>query len=69
MTATLVSLLAGAIGIIVAFIAGQRQGGRNANARRAADLLKDVSEAKAIEDAIAGRSDADNRKELGKWGR
>lgn len=69
MTTTLVSLLIAAIGVIAAFIAGQRQGGKVASAKTDRDRLDDISEAKAIEDAIAGRTDAENRKELGKWSR
>lgn len=76
MTALLWSILAkvapavvGAALVIGAWFAGRRGGAADERARQAGARLEDVSEAKRIEDAVAGRTDAENRKELGKWAR
>lgn len=76
MTALLWSLIAkvapallGAALVVSAWFAGRRGGAADERAKQAGARLDDVSEAKRIEDAIAGRSDAENREELGKWAR
>jgi hypothetical protein len=47
-----------------------RQSGVNAErAKQAADRLQTRTEADKIEDAVAGRSEDENRKRLGRWGR
>lgn len=76
MTALLGSILAKALpwliaagGGIAALWAAFARGKASERARQAESRLDDIGEAKAIEDAIAGRPDAKNRKELGKWAR
>ncbi len=76
MSALLGSLLAKALpwliaagGGLAALWAAFVRGKASERAKTDRDRLGDVSEAKAIEDAIAGRTEAENRKELGKWAR
>ena len=57
-------------GIIAAIAWGFRQrlaGASAERAKQAASQSKAVSEAQAIDDAIAGRAPAANREELGTW--
>lgn len=62
-------LLLMAIAAVAAFFGARRAGAAKERAKQAEARLDDISEAKRIEDAIAGRTDAENRKELGKWSR
>lgn len=76
MTAFLWSLLAkvgpaliGAGLVVGAWFAGRRGGAADERAKQAGARLDDMAEAKRIEDAVAGRSEAENRERLGQWSR
>lgn len=59
----LVTFLGGLAAVFVAY----RKGSQSEKARQARERVETISEAKAIEDAVAGNDAAKNRKELGKW--
>lgn len=61
--------LAALAAIAGAWIKGRSSGVAKEKAKQAAARQKDISEAKAIEDAVAGNDAAKNRKELGTWSR
>lgn len=55
------------LGGFAAMIVAYRKGSQSEKARQARERVETISEAKAIEDAVAGNDAAKNRKELGKW--
>jgi len=56
-----------ALAAVAAFFGVRKAGADREKAKQAQARLDDISEAKAIEDAIAGKSEAEIRKEAGKW--
>ena len=60
--------LAGILGVIVAaFFKGRSSGKAAERAKTDRDRLDSMTEAQRIDEAIAGRDPAANRKELGRW--
>lgn len=57
------------LGGVAAMIVAYRKGSQSEKAKQATERAETISEAKAIEDAVAGNDAAENRKELGTWGR
>lgn len=64
-----IALLGGLAAAVIAWMRGRVTGARAERDRRAAERLKSMTEAQKIDEAVAGRDPADNRKELGKWSR
>lgn len=66
---TLIGIVVGAIGLLATFIFGRRSGKQSAESKqiKAEQKARDVAD--EIDDAVAGRSSAENRKDLGRWSR
>lgn len=56
-----------ALAAVAAFFGVRKAGADKERAKQAKARLDDISEAKTIEDAIAGKSEAEIRKEASKW--
>lgn len=64
---TLIAIMGGIIGAIAWGFRQRLAGAAAERAKQASAQSKAVSEAQAIDDAIAGRAPATNREELSRW--
>lgn len=64
---TILAIGGAAIAVIGAFIKGRLSGASAERNKQAADNAAAATEGQKIDDAVAGRAPADNRKELAQW--
>lgn len=62
-------LSAGLIAMLGAWLAGRRKGVKAEQARQAAATHRNRKTRQTVETTVAGRTDGENRRRLGKWSR